>query len=261
MHKKTQEWSSISLADSHLYLPLVANNMHIWQVDLALTELELQNLKITLSEDELGKADRFYFPQDKNLYIATRGILRSILSKYLDKSPELIEFAYSPQGKPSIRNSNRENSASYKNTGIQFNLSHSQNLALYAIAIDQPVGIDLEYLRPLQDALALAKRWFTMGEYTEILHQPDRELTFFRFWTAKEAYLKATGEGLRDLTAVEVTITPENSLRFKTINGSKEIAQQWSLLELNPAANYVGALATSKSQEARKLFCYNLSLE
>jgi 4'-phosphopantetheinyl transferase len=240
-------------------LPLDINDIHIWQGDLDLTTSELQNLKAILSEDELGKADRFYFPQDKNLYIATRGILRSILSKYLDTSPKLIKFTYGLQGKPSIENSSRENSASYKNIGIQFNLSHSQNLALYALAIDQPVGIDLEYLRPLKDALALAKRWFTASEYGEILCHPNPELTFFRFWTAKEAYLKATGEGLRDLKAVEVTITPENSLQLKTINSSRELAQQWSLIELNPAANYVGALGISRSQEARKIFCYNLS--
>lgn len=230
----------------NICLPLEMNKVDVWQANLSLDGLVLQELQNTLSEDEKCRADHFYFPEDKNYYIAARGILRSILARYLRTKPELIKFTYTPQGKPYLEKHTRKNSPEYTNKCIQFNLSHSQNLALYALAIDQPLGIDLEYCRPLPDALALAKRWFLPTEYQELLAQTNQELNFFRIWTAKEAYLKATGVGLRDLATVEVMITPENSLQYKTIQGSKELAQQWSLLELNPTPNYAAALAISQ---------------
>ncbi len=230
----------------NINLPLEPNKVDVWQANLSLDPSVLQDLQKTLSEDEKHRADRFYFPEDKNYYIAARGILRSILSRYLRTSPELIKFTYTPQGKPYLEHNTRENSIDYKNKSIQFNLSHSQNLALYAVAGDRPVGIDLEYCRSLPDALALAKRWFLPTEYQELLAQTNQELNFFRIWTAKEAYLKATGAGLRDLATVEVMITPENYLQYKTIQDSKELAQQWSLLELNPAPNYAAAIAISQ---------------
>lgn len=243
MPQKILNWQDELSQSDNIYLPLEPDQVHVWQANLSVDDSMLQKLQTTLSEDEQCRADRFYFPTDKNHYMTARGILRSILARYLDTNPELIKFTYTPQGKPYIVNNNRENSVKYENKCIQFNLSHSRNLALYAIAIDRPVGIDLEYCRPITDALALAKRWFLPAEYQELLAQTDRETSFFRVWTAKEAYLKATGIGLRDLATVEITITPDNLLQFKTINSSKELAQQWSLFELNPAPGYVGALA------------------
>lgn len=252
MLKQILNWPDMLPQLSNIYLPLEVNQVYVWQADLNLTNSRLQKLQLTLSADEQCRANRFYFPQDKNHYIAARGILRSILAEYLHTNPELIKFTYTPQGKPYLANNNKKSSVEYKNV-IQFNLSHSQGLALYAIAVDRPLGIDLEYCRPLPNALALAKRWFLPSEYQELLPQSNRvsqceqEKTFFRLWTAKEAYLKATGVGLRDLATVEITITPEDSLQFKAINGSRELAQEWSLLELNPAPNYVGALAVPRA--------------
>ncbi len=243
MPQEILDWQDRLPQLNNICLSLEPDRFHIWQANLSVGELILQKLQVTLSEDEKRRADRFYFSTDKNHYIAARGILRSILSRYLDTNPELIKFAYTPQGKPYIENNNRKNSVNYENKCIQFNLSHSQNLALYSIAIDRPIGIDLEYCRSIPDALALAKRWFLPAEYQELLAQTNPEINFFRVWTAKEAYLKATGIGLRDLSTVEITITPDNSLQFKTINDSKELAQQWSLLELHPTPGYIGALA------------------
>ncbi len=249
MPQEILDWQDQLPQLNNICLPLEPDQVHVWQANLSVDDSILQKLQTTLSEDEKRRADRFYFPTDKNHYIAARGILRSILARYLDTNPELIKFTYTPQGKPYIVNTNREDSVKYENKCIQFNLSHSQNLALYAIAIDRPVGIDLEYYRQIPDALALAKRWFLPSEYQELLAQTNPEIYFFRAWTAKEAYLKATGIGLRDLSTVEITITPDNLLQFKTINSSKELAQQWSLLELNPAPGYIGALAIPKSLE------------
>ena len=234
MYQQILAWQSISGQLIDNCLSFATNQVDIWQADLNLTSAVLQELQVTLSQDEKDRADRFYSPQDKNCYIAARGLLRSILSKYLHTSPRQIKFTYTPQGKPFIElfvgNVNEKNGRDYIKNNIEFNLSHSQGLVLYAFREDQPLGIDLEYDRPLPEDLALAKRWFLPSEYQQILEiqeQGDREQTFFRFWTAKEAYIKATGVGLRDLSTVEITITPENSLQFKTINGSQELAQKW----------------------------------
>ena len=279
MYQQLPDWST------DLVPKLNVDRPHLWQVSLliaTISENKFQELRATLSPDELAKADRFYDPLDGHRYIIARGTLRSILSHYLHLDPCLIKFTYTPQGKPLLDRTfspknpqtpqtlqtNLSNLSAPPN--IQFNLSHSQDLAVYAVALDRPLGIDVEYLRPLKDALSLAKRWFTPKEYAEILQHSDPTKTFFRFWTAKEAYLKATGAGLRHLSQVEIFTNPDGSLQLRDFpyspnnspNNSPDNSPDnlqsnsqdldnlelnnpvyWSIEELVPAPGYVGALA------------------
>jgi 4'-phosphopantetheinyl transferase len=104
------------------------------------------------------------------------------------------------------------------------------------------VGVDLEYIRPISDVLALAKRYFSPGEYAVMRGLPPNKMqeVFFRYWTCKEAYLKATGAGLAQLEQIEVSLTPGQQALLKT-------EQIWSLLELVPADNSVAAVAVEGS--------------
>lgn len=269
MHQQLPDWST------DLVPQLSVDRPHLWQVSLSIATIsenklpeqiqkqiqkQIQRLRATLSPDELAKADRFYDPLDGQRYIMARGTLRSILSQYLHLDPSEIKFTYTPQGKPVLDRAFFTGDQQVLN--IQFNLSHSQDLAVYGVMLDRPLGIDVEYLRPLKDTLSLAKRWFTPKEYTEICQSPDPTKTFFRFWTAKEAYLKATGAGLRHLSQIEVVTKDNGSLQLRKFPNSADILEadslakspdlddpeinnpvHWSIVELTPAPGYIGALA------------------
>jgi 4'-phosphopantetheinyl transferase len=108
---------------------------------------------------------------------------------------------------------------------LEFNLSHTSNLALLAISIDRPVGIDLEEVRPMENLTKLAARFFTVEEHQNILtaDEAGRTELFFRIWTGKEAYLKAIGVGLGGLQSI--------------------MRPDWDVREITPAAGFVGAIA------------------
>lgn len=212
-------------------LKLLPYDVHIWRIDLERPEPELQALEATLSSDEIARARRFYFQQHQQRFIAGRGILRAILGRYLGVEPQAVQFEYEPRGKPVLADT-------YIHSGLSFNLSHSQDLAVCALSINRNTGVDIEYIRSVSDIEALAKRFFSPREYAVVRSLPpeQQQKVFFRYWTCKEAYLKATGVGLVQLEQVEISLTPEVPAKLTT-------DEQWSLIELLPADNYVGAVA------------------
>jgi 4'-phosphopantetheinyl transferase len=152
----------------------------------------------TLSSDETARAGRFRSESDRARWRAARNGLRRVLSLYVPAAPSEIRFNYTSSGKPSV---SREDAGG----PFHFSLTHSADIAAVAVA-GRPVGIDLEFPRPVPDALALACRYFA-SEECEILSQCTEESlepTFYRLWTRKEAVLKATGCGLSGLRSVNV---------------------------------------------------------
>lgn len=219
-------------------LVLLQDDVHIWCASLDQPEWCQTELAATLSPDEQARAQRFHFDLHRQRFIAGRGILRNILGRYLGKAPRELEFCYSDRGKPSLAGSN---------SSVCFNLSHSQSLALYAIA-RRPIGIDLEYIRPLDDALKLAQRFFSQSEYAFIQALPpdQKQKAFFQLWTCKEAYLKATGEGLAGLGQVEVSLTRCRAPELHLIGENSSPEQHpWLLQPLTPDPNYGAAVAVA----------------
>ncbi|RCJ33590.1 4'-phosphopantetheinyl transferase [Nostoc minutum NIES-26] len=224
---------------NHTWLPaptdltLLPDEVHVWRIDLDRAEAQLEDLTTTLSNDELARAKRFYFEEHRQRFIAGRGSLRRILGGYLGIEPQKIEFDYEPRGKPVLADT-------FASTGLLFNLSHSQGLALCAVNYTRQIGIDLEYIRPMSDVEALAERFFLPREYAVVRSLPvdKKQEVFFRYWTCKEAYLKATGEGIAQLEQVEIALTPTEPARL-------ERYKNWSLLELVPADNYLAAVAAA----------------
>ncbi|MBD2360280.1 4'-phosphopantetheinyl transferase superfamily protein [Anabaena minutissima FACHB-250] len=214
-------------------LNLLPDEVHVWRFHLDGTESELEHLALTLSSDELTRANRFYFPEHRQRFIAGRGMLRQILGSYLGIDPEQVKFDYEARGKPVL-------AEGLQHSGLLFNLSHSQNLALCAVNYTRQIGVDLECIRPMSDVEALAQRFFLAKEYDLMRSLPDdqKQKVFFRYWTCKEAYLKATGDGLAQLEQIEVALTPTEPARLQT-------SPAWSLLELVPDHNYVAALAVA----------------
>lgn len=215
-------------------LQLLENEVHVWSASFKQLRLQVEQLSQSLSEDETNRANRFHFEQDKIRFIIGRGLLRFLLGRYLEIEPEQLQFTYSPTGKPAVVSRDGHDL-------LQFNLSHSEEMVLYAFTRDRKIGIDLEYLRPIPDLEPIIQQFFSRGETVAILSLPasEQQLAFLQTWTCKEAYLKATGEGLAKLQQVEISLTPGEPCRL--LNHELP-ANPWSLQTLTLAPDYVAAL-------------------
>ncbi|KAF0249532.1 MAG: phosphopantetheine-protein transferase, partial [bacterium] len=168
-------------------ISLSKNYVHVWSILLDQTSETTASLRQILSLEEQSRADKFYFEHDRNRFTVARAILRTILGNYLGHNPSDIKFSYAKNGKPFL-----------ENIDLQFNVSHSQDLALCAFTYQRELGVDVEYLRLMKDAEQIAKRFFSPRESSLFCSLPPQEqqLAFFRCWTRKEAYIKAIGDGL-----------------------------------------------------------------
>ncbi|MGL4501095.1 MAG: 4'-phosphopantetheinyl transferase family protein [Planktothrix sp.] len=214
---------------------LYHNTVHIWQANLTGSPQYLEFYQSILADHELKRARRFKFERDQQAFIIARGILRIILGHYLNLSPEQIKFKYSSNGKPSL---------DQDPSPLHFNLSHAQGKAIYAIALEENIGIDIEYIRETE-VLSLAKRFFCESEY-RWLNSLDSEAqypAFFRLWTCKEAYLKATGEGLVGLQEIEIFTPLDSNLKILKISQDSELAKNWTMQTIETAENYIATLA------------------
>lgn len=207
-----------------------SHEVHVWQANLANKSTDA--FLPSLSPDEKARADRFKFPIHRDRFITARGILRMLLANYLNQSPDQLAFCYGDRGKPALAKGE-----------LQFNVSHSEDFALYALSCDRAVGIDVEKIRAIDNLEGLTSRFFTLGEHQAIVQLPmeQREKMFFRYWTCKEAYLKATGEGLSQLAGLEISL--KDSAQLKTISTPQTEIQNWVLQELELPPEFVGAIA------------------
>jgi 4'-phosphopantetheinyl transferase len=225
---------------------LEGSAVQVWCASLEQDEARVAAFFQTLSVDEKARAQRFYFARDQRHFVVGRGVLRDILSRYLDLPPQELLFAYGPQDKPSLAPALAERSA--KALALRFNLSHSGDLALYAFTYGREVGIDIERLRPLEDAERIARRFFSTREVQVFCALPThvRLEGFFNCWCRKESYIKATGDGLSmPLDRFTVSLTPGEPARFLHVDGDPAEAARWSLRELHPAPGYAAAVCVA----------------
>lgn len=217
-------------------IELLPNEVHLWRENFENVNSSLEYFTQLLSEDELVRANRFYFEQHRQRFITGRGILRSILGRYLNMEASKIKFGYEPRGKPFL-------DKSCDRINVNFNLSHSQDFALYAVSLNDSIGVDLEYIDPKTEVVSLAQRFFSASEFAAIESAPveEQQKLFFRYWTCKEAYLKATGTGLKDLETVEILLTPEQPARLNI----PDISTEWNLLEIQPFPNVAATVAVA----------------
>lgn len=224
-------------------LAISSDEIHVWRVSLDQPAACVQRLAQTLSTDERSKAERFRFERDRLHFIAGRGLLRTILGRYLGLEPGRLHFCYSAHGKPSLDQKGFQNPSGL---ALRFNLAHSQGLALYAVTRAQEIGVDLEYVRPIAEANQIAERFFSARERAVFRALPisQKQEAFFNCWTRKEAYLKVSGRGLDwPLDEIEVSLAPEEPARMLSIAGDLQKASRWFIQALTPAFGYVAAVA------------------
>ena len=235
-------------------LNLLENEIHLWQANLDLPSVVIEKLALSLSEDEKTRANRFHFAQHRDRYIAGRGILRQLLAKYLQVNSDRIRFEYSSRGKPYLASCLNQNN-------LQFNVSHSQNLALYGFNYQEIIGVDLEYIKDDINYKQLATRFFTPQELQLIYRTKSeaQKTRFFQLWTAKEAYLKATGDGLaQGLDAIEFTIDKNNKLSLVSIKQESAQISDWLINNFIPQDKFIATIAVKDSLKSHGFNSYKL---
>jgi 4'-phosphopantetheinyl transferase len=183
---------------------LGAHEIHLWRARLEVAPGRREQLAALLAADERQRAERFVFPADRDRFVAAHGLLRLTLGRYGDTPPDGLRFTCGPQGKPELAGESGP-------AALCFNLSHSRQLALIAVARGRPVGVDVEWQRDDVAREQIADRFFSPREAATLraLPQAERLAAFYGYWTSKEAYAKAWGEGLRlGLDQVEVELAP-----------------------------------------------------
>ncbi len=216
--------------------------IHLWGVRLDAGAIKRrQEWEPLLTEDELQRAQRFYFERDRHRFIMCRGGLRTILAKYCQCDPRELRFDYGPHGKPILL-------APLLDESLYFNVSHSHDLALIGLQAGHELGVDVEHVREIHEMERIAQRYFTPREQAMLQQMPpsQRTLGFLRAWTRKEAMLKAIGVGLSfGLNEVEVTVDADGPARVLSIQGQPaEGKHAWRLEHVEPAPGFVAAVAT-----------------
>jgi 4'-phosphopantetheinyl transferase len=227
------------------------SGVQIWTAHLdALSPAELAELSALLDAGENARAARFHFEQDRRHYVASHGLLRHLLGAALDKPAAALLFEHGAHGKPAI-----SSAALVQGRTPRFNLSHSAGWAMFALAWDREVGIDLESATRLKrdvDGLAgLAARVLSAPELAiwQALPETARDAAFLRAWTRKEAYAKATGRGLlEELIRTDVALdaaAPKSSL---TLRSPQEggIMRDWVLHDLPDPDGFAAAIAVEQ---------------
>jgi 4'-phosphopantetheinyl transferase len=212
---------------------LYANEIHVWKGCLDIDPEIVRSLQQELSGDEQARASRYYFRKDRERFIVARSMLRQVLGAYLGVRPSELEFIFGTYGKPRLAGE----------CNLEFNLSHSGNIATLAVGWSRALGMDVEVIRGNVDVGELSQRFFSASEIAELRALPteERVLGFFNCWTRKEAYIKGIGIGLSlPLDSFGVSLSPRADAKF--LHG---VEQVWSLESFSPAENYVAAIAVA----------------
>ncbi|HSB62056.1 MAG TPA: 4'-phosphopantetheinyl transferase superfamily protein [Vicinamibacteria bacterium] len=211
------------------------DEIHVWKVGIDGTDSVRWALAL-LSEDERGRAAGFARERDRRRFALTRAALRVLLAGYLGRSPRELVLACGRGGKPRLAEAR-----------LRFNVSHSGTLALLAFAFDREIGVDLEEERELPDALCIARRFFAPAERRALASLAEAEVipAFFRCWTRKEAFIKATGGGLsHPLDSFEVSFArADEPAPLLRVRGTPRETAPFRLAPLSPGPRFAGALA------------------
>jgi 4'-phosphopantetheinyl transferase len=205
-------------------------------LDVAPTTPRPPGIFASLSIEEQARAARYRSVEDRLRFGLARAALRHVLGEATGRAPEALVFETGPWGKPRLSGTDAPH----------FNVSHSGSLALIGLSRLRPIGVDIEWIRDISDALGLAEAFFSPREYRALvaLRPNELETAFYRIWTGKEAVLKAlgtgVGEGLRDFSVAPI------GARFALVAETSTFARRLdatTLESIEVPNNYTAALA------------------
>ena len=216
-------------------LVLSDNRVDVWLISLIRPELTDGSFAEFLSTSEKERAARFKFDKHRRLYVAAHVAVRSILSRYLRAAPAKLQFVDGVNGKPSL-------TGEFAGSRLQFNLSHSHEMALVGVTRGHDIGVDIEWIKDDYGFDEVAERFFTAKEVADMRALPPhlQRQAFFKCWTSKEAFLKAKGTGLSGkLDEVKITLTDNQLVRIHADVPGR------SLSELIPGNGYEAAVVVA----------------
>lgn len=203
-----------------------------------------------LSPDERERANRFHREVDRDRFRVVHTAMRMILAEYLNVDPQEIVFSSATGIKPEL-------DSRLSGTGIQFNLSHSSELALLAVARGARVGVDIEWVKPEFPIDEVAARFFSAAEISVLNMVPadERVEAFFSCWTRKEAYIKALGQGLSvPLDSFDVAFGSQRAAALVGVRDNPGEVSRWSMYDLNVPKDYKAALVVEGNAHRLRQF-------
>jgi 4'-phosphopantetheinyl transferase len=212
--------------------------LRVLQTSLAVSDAEVARCRELLNGEERARADRFKFERHRRRFTVARAFLRETLAEAIGAKPCDVELVFSFNGKPSLANG-----------AIEFNLSHSHELAVIALA-ETPVGIDVEYVKAMPDALKIAERFFASDEIAALQRSAAVEHAFFRCWTGKEAYLKARAEGIGTLPLDSFSVSLDDDA--KLLRAADDDPTRWQMERPRVADGYICTVAVGSPERTRK---------
>jgi 4'-phosphopantetheinyl transferase len=204
---------------------------------------EIKKIEVLLAPVEKTRAQRFRFLQDRNRYIVRHGVLQLLLAGYQSCKPGQIDIRATVNGKPYLE-------GQQKRGGIHFNVSSSDTFTAIAFSRNGSIGIDIEKIRDIPDILEIVERHFTSDEKDQIFSCPEnlRATLFYKFWTRKEAVLKAQGEGLvRPLDCVQVIKFYDLSTSWKVRVSGCPVVEEFWLRDIDGPTGFCAAVASGSA--------------
>lgn len=232
----------LSLRDDHIDVWLVFTN------DVA--DDLIAEYRQCLSAHERDRENRFHFPRDRRTHVITRALVRSVLSRYAEVDPAEWRFTANEHGRPGLASSGPTQ------LSISFNLSHAAGLIGLAVRQRLAVGIDIENVVLRRAPLDAAERFFAKEEVSALqaVPPPARQVRFFEYWTLKESYIKARGEGLGidlDLFSFNLDAPPGVSLSMAATLG--DTPARWSFWQFRPSADHIMSLCAERAPTSESL--------
>ncbi len=217
-------------------------DVHIWTARFTGRIEDIVAFEGVLSESEKVVADSFCFERHRLRYIFSHAAMRSILSRYLDRPPEELQFSQNSFGKPFLMGAGTE--------ALDFNMSHSGDVVAVGVTRRRLIGVDVEMLRTIEDFAEIARLNFTPSEYAFIKNSSagNQQRAFFSLWARKEAVIKAIGKGLSiPLNTFDTSIAPGDERQRLSIPVDGPEIGLWRLADLSVGAGYVGAVVVEQA--------------
>ena len=233
-------------------VPLAESEVAIWRIDLRGSPAEVAAAEALVTSEERVRADRYLRAKDRVSFLLQRAALRIQLAAYLGiADPRAVEFTHGERGKPRV-----VTSGAMAEFGLEFNASGSGDVGLMAFSRGAAVGVDVEKYRGIEE-LEIARNFFSAEEIAELAALPpeQRREGFFNAWARKEAFIKATGEGLYfSLDRFAVSLTPGAPAVLRRVDGEMGPADAWTLAALPIDAGYAAAVVRRGGAFSVRLF-------
>jgi 4'-phosphopantetheinyl transferase len=217
---------------------LAAGQIHLWYArPHTIDEARLERYARLLTEEEAVRWRRFHFERHRREFLVTRALCRAALSQHAQLAPAAWRFRVEPDGKPELE-------PQPGMPALRFNLSNTDGMVVCAVGLAHDVGVDVENTGCGVTTLDVAERYFAPSEVAALatLTPAAQRRRFFEYWTLKEAYIKARGEGVRlglDRFAFEIG----DPIRISFVPGFDDDPSAWSFRLLTLSPHHQAALA------------------